>query len=95
LDLVTPNEDAFLVVDESEVVAALKRLISDRPQVEATERAIEKRAKDFARDAVLDQWWALLQRTSETAVRADVLRKRSWDARRLSVLTTLNKLRGR
>ena len=95
LDLVTPNEDAFLVVNESDVVAALTRLTTDVNLVQATERAIEKQARDFARDAVLDQWWALLRRTSEAPVGAEMLRKRRWDARRLSVLTRLNKLRGR
>lgn len=95
LDLATPNEDAFLVANEFDVVTALKRLITDPELVQATERAIEKRGKEFERDAVLDQWRALLERTSKAPVGADMLRKRRRDARRLSVLTTLNKLRGR
>jgi hypothetical protein len=95
LDLVTPNKDAFLVANESDVIAALRRLVSDPELVQATERAIEQRAKDFATDAVLDQWWALFQRTSETHVCADVLRKRRRDALHLSVLTNLNKPRRR
>jgi len=95
LELVNPNEDAFVVMNESDVIAALRRLITDPHMVQTTERAIEKRAKEFTRDAVLDQWWALLRRTLEAPVRVDMLRKRCWEGRRLSVLTTLNKLRGR
>jgi hypothetical protein len=93
LDLVTPNEDAFLVHDKSGVVLALQRLVTDPVLVQATERAIERRAKDFARDAVLDQWWALLRRSSETHLGPDVLRKRGRDALRLSILTNLNRPR--
>jgi hypothetical protein len=93
LDLVTPNEDAFLVANECDVVAVLKRLTADSDLVRATERAIGKRASEFAMDTVLDQWRALLHRTSETPIGTDALRKRRRDARRLSALTRLNKLR--
>jgi glycosyltransferase involved in cell wall biosynthesis len=93
LDLVTPNEDAFVVDNEADVAAALKRLRNEPDLVQAVEAAIESRAKDFAREAVLDQWRALLRRTSEAPLTAGVLRKRRRDARRISVLTRLNKLR--
>ena len=95
LDLVTPNEDAFLVTNESDVIVALRRLVSDPVLVRDTERAIEHRARDFAMDAVLDQWWALFRRTSDTHVGPDVLRKRRRDALHLSVLTNLNRPRRR
>jgi hypothetical protein len=95
LDLVTPNEDAFVVTNESDLTVALRRLVSDPSLVQATEQAIEQRASDFARDAVLDQWWTLFWRTSETHVAPDVLRKRRRDALHLSVLTNLNRPRRR
>lgn len=95
LDLVTPNEDAFLVANECDVVTALKRLATDADLVQATERAIGKRALEFEKDRVLNNWWALLERTFGAAVGADICRRRRRDARRLWVLTRLNKLRRR
>lgn len=95
LDLVIPNEDAFVVDNEADVVAALKRLATEPEMVRAMEAAIDRRAKDFAREAVLDQWRALLSRTSEGTLTARALRRRRGDARRVSVLTRVNKLRRR
>ncbi|MEW6471662.1 MAG: glycosyltransferase [Actinomycetota bacterium] len=94
-DLVTPDEDGFLVASESEVIGTLRRLVNDPGLVQATERAIQQRARDFTTDAVLDQWWALLRRASEVQVSPDVLRQRRRDARRLLILTNLNRPRRR
>jgi len=93
LDLVRPNEDAFVVDSEAEVVAALRRLATEPDTVRAMETAIEKRAQNFAPEAVLDQWRALLRRTSERALTPSMLRRRRWDERRLAILSRLNKLR--
>ena len=95
LDLVTPNEDAFVVDNEADVVAALKRLTAEPAMVQAIEAAIERRAKAFTRDAVLDQWRSLLSHTSEGVLTASVRRRRRWEGLRLSVLTRLNTLRRR
>jgi hypothetical protein len=95
LDLVSPNEDAFVVENEADVVTALKRLRSEPDMVEAMEAAIGRRAEDFARDAVLDQWRVLLKRTEEGTLTARALRKRRADTGCLSVLTRLNRLRRR
>lgn len=92
LDLVNPDGDAFLVQTESDVVAALRRLVAEPDLVRSTEAAIQRRAKEFAPEAVLDQWRALLRRTSETDVAAAVLRKRAWAAKRLWLLSRLGKL---
>ena len=93
LDLVTPNRDAFVVRNEADTVAVLKRLTTDPGLVQATEEAIGARSKAFATDAVLDRWLALLRQMSQATLPADVLRKRRRDARRISVLTRLNALR--
>jgi hypothetical protein len=93
LDLVTPEEDAYLVENESDVIAALKRLAADPDLVAAAERAIGRRADDFAMNTVLDRWWILLEQTAHTPVLPEVLARRRREARRLSVLNRANRPR--
>lgn len=95
LELVTPQRDAFVVENESDVVGALERLQTEPALVQATEAAIETRAKAFAPEAVLEKWRTVLRRTLDSKLASGALRRRRRDRLRLAALSTFNKLRGR